>query len=464
MSRKLFLSIFLLASGISETFAATQPEELLRDSMPASWTITRTHYQTLPTDDKWWRRFDDPQLASLISRAVDNNFNLLAATKRIESARQLWRSTRSAYFPTLSLGAAWQSAQQSGMTSSPARSPVREDYFSLGISMNWELDIFGKITAAAKADKAAYEASEAEYDAVMVSLCSNLATAYFDLRAAQAQLLLNLEDIKAQEGLLKLAETRYECGLVPQVDVIQARVAIQSTQASLPSIKNRISSDINTIALLCGVYPSSLSGLAESKPLPDSPPAGDLGVPADILRRRPDIVQAEKDVARLAALAGVAKKDFLPTLSIAGSIGTSAHSASDLFRSDSFTWQIQPSLTWTIFDGLAREAKIAGAKADLEAGVDRYNLTVMTAVREAENAISSLEAAQNTTVLMDASLKNYRKVYELQLDRYRQGLVDFTDLISARLDCLHAASQLVESRTAELSSLVTLYTALGGGF
>lgn len=175
-------------------------------------------------------------------------------------------------------------------------------------------------------------------------------------------------------------------------------------------------------------------------------------------------MEAEKNVAQLAALAGVAKKDFLPTLSIAGSIGTSAHDASDLFRSDSFTWSIQPSLTWTIFDGLARESKIAGAKADLEAGIDQYNLTVMTAVRETENAISSLEASQTATVLMEASLKNYQKVYELQLDRYRQGLVDFTDLISARLDCLHAGSQLVESRASELSSLVTLYTALAGGF
>lgn len=119
--------------------------------MPAFWTITRTHYQTLPTDDKWWQRFDDPVLTSLISRAVDNNFNLLAAAQRIESAGQLWRSARSAYFPTLTLGASWQSAQQSGMTTKPSHSPIREDYFSLGVSMNWELDVFGKITAAANA-------------------------------------------------------------------------------------------------------------------------------------------------------------------------------------------------------------------------------------------------------------------------------------------------------------------------
>lgn len=455
-------------AGLLCVGAKAYPEEvqsgLLRDTMPAAWTLERTNFQTVPTQDRWWEGFGDATLSSLIARAVENNFDVRAAVHRMEMARQVWRQGKSAWYPQLGLNAGWQKSQESGMTGKVAEDPVRADWFSLGVSMNWEVDVFGKIAASVKADKAAFEVSEAEYDAVMVSLCSNLATAYVDLRVAQHQHAITLADVKSQQELLRLAETRYECGLVPQVDVLQGRVTIQSTQTQLPALRSRITTDLNTIALLCGVYPDKLSSLLEPAPLPEIPAVADVGVPADLLRRRPDVVEAEREVAQYAALAGVAKKDWLPSLSIAGSIGTSAHNAGDLFSRHSFTWEIAPTISWTIFDGMGREARIAEAKAQLEAGIDQYNLTVMTAVQETENAMTSLETARQQTALMEASAKNYDRLLEMQLDRYRQGLIDFQDLIDAQLNCLDSRNSIVESKGNELTALITLYSALGGGF
>lgn len=440
------------------------PEKFLVDSMPKEWPFTLTHYQTVPTNDKWWDNFNDPMLTGLIEKAVSNNFDVRAAMDRIEMARQVWRQTRSGYYPQLQLSAGWNKSQESGLTSKHATDVQRMDYFNIGVSMNWEIDVFGKIRAASKADKAAYEASEAEYDAVMVSLCGNLAKAYVDLRVAQREYEITKADVAAQETLTDLANTRYECGLVPELDVVQGRASIQNTQSSLPPIQARIASDINTIALLCGVYPAEVSDLIYPAPIPEVPPTGAVGIPADLLRRRPDVVQAEKELAQYAALAGVAQKEWLPSLTLNGSIGTSAHEFTDLFSKNSFNWEVAPSLTWTIFDGMSREAGIAKAKAQLQAGIEQYNLTVMTAVQEADNAIIELESAQQQSMLMLATAKSYNKILQMQTDRYRQGLCDFQDLIDAQINCLDSSNSIAESRGNELTALITLYVALGGGF
>jgi NodT family efflux transporter outer membrane factor (OMF) lipoprotein len=410
----------------------------------------------------WWSEFNDTTLNRLISCAVDNNYDLRSAVQRIDIARQTLRQAQSAFYPQLQVNAGWQNMQESGMNVRHAGNPERDEYFALGLGMSWEVDIFGKIRAQAEADKAAYEATDAEYDAVMLALISNVATSYISLRVAQAQLQITELDLVSQQELLHLAETRYECGLVPQVDVVQGRVALQVIQASIISLKSTILTGINSIALLCGVYADLLPELDSVAELPELPSTNLSDLPADLLRQRPDVREAEKTVQQYAALAGVAKRGWLPTLTITGSIGTSAHIASNLFREDSFTWEVAPKLTWTLFDGLSRNAAIASAKAQLQESVEQYNLTLMTAVKETRNAIVTLDTAKALTVLLQSEVKNYARILQLQTDRYRDGLCTFQDVLNAQQDYLTARKSEVQSRGNELTAVVTVRSAIGG--
>lgn len=435
----------------------------LLDSLPQKWELEPQYMQTTPDNDRWWVSFHDSTLLTLINHAVDNNYNVLEAMHRIELARLAQRQTESGYYPTINANAGWQRDHSAGAITPGGRS-MNTDYFSLGLSMNWEADVFGRIREQVKADKASYRATLADYDATLVSLCSSLAKAYFQLRVAQAQYKVAEENIAAQEELLKLATARYEAGLVPQLDVVQARMVVTDTRNTLPQLKNLIASSVYQVSLLAGEYPDKLHDILNKGILPDAPAPVPVGLPQSLLRRRPDIVAAEQQLARYAALIGVAKKEFLPVLSLSASVGTEAHRAGDLFGSQSLAYSVMPTLSWTIFDGFARNARVAEAKAQMLTAIDSYNLTVMTAVSEVNKAISEYNSLNDQLVLSEMLVKDGKKALELQVDRYRQGLVDFSDIAQTLLSLLGYENSLISIRGNSLASLVTLYTALGGGY
>lgn len=453
----------LIISLLLTLAPAVSAADNLTDSLPERWEYEPQFTQTTPDSDGWWKAFHDPTLLALIDRAVKNNYNVLEAMHRIEIARQVQRQTVAGYYPVVSASAGWQRDHSAGAIVPGGRS-ANTDYFSLGLSMNWEIDVFGRIREQAKADKASYNASVADYDATLVSLCSSLAKAYFQLRVAQAQYQVAEQNIAAQEELLRLATSRYEVGLVPQLDVVQARIVVTNTRNTLPQLKSTISSALCQVALLVGEYPDKLHGLLNYTELPEAPGLVTVGSPQDLLRRRPDIVAAEQQLARYAALAGMAKKDFLPALSVSASVGTEAHRAGDLFGSGSLAYSVMPTLSWTVFDGFARNARVAEAKAQMLAGIDSYNLTVMTAVSEVNDAIASYNALDEQLVLTQMLVKDGKRALELQVDRYRQGLVDFSDIATSQLSLLEYENSLISIRGSRLASLVTLYTALGGGY
>ena len=227
--------------------AASNASGQLRDSMPATWTLEPQYTQTTPTSDGWWNRFSDPTLQALMQRAVDNNFNVLAAAQRIEQARQTIRQTKAGYYPSFNIQAGWDKVQTSGLNDVVHVHTERDSYWHGDIGMNWEIDLFGRIRRQLKADKAGYKASLADYDAVLVSLCSDLASTYVDLRVAQQQLLLTEGTASEQDSLLNMAKLRYEAGLVSELDVVTARIMIKQTRATIPSLRAQIAADINAI-------------------------------------------------------------------------------------------------------------------------------------------------------------------------------------------------------------------------
>lgn len=440
-------------------------DKWLADSMPQHWTMTAQSSQILPTEDSWWQTFKDPLLNDLIEKAVAHNYNVAAAIKRIEMARQMIRETEAGYFPTISLSGGWNKAQNAGAIESPVVPSSRSSYFSLGASMNWEIDLFGRIREEAKAKKASFNASRAEYDGVMVSLCANVATAYMKLRTYQRELEVAQRHIESQERVLKITEARYEADLGDMLEVTQAKIVLYNTQAAIPTIKTQIRTVLNSIAVLTGEFPGSdLSQLREHIELPDFVQPLFVGVPADLLRRRPDIVEAEMNLGQYAALVGVAKKDFLPTLSLTGTIATEAHKGGDLFGSHSLSYSIGPQLSWTLFDGLARNYRTAEAKLQFEAAIDEYNLTVQTAVEEVDNALLQYDSAIRSIDLQRKVVEESEKSLRLSVDLYKSELTAFSNVVDAQINWLDSQNKLVELEGTALTTLVSIYQAAGGGY
>ncbi len=460
----LWKSALAIALGASSNlFIQAQNTELLQDSIPHTWEYQSKYSTTMPSDDKWWQEFDDPILTKLIRDGEKNSFDLSQAYHRIQMAKKNWDMAKSAYYPTIGISAGWTKSRDSGMESAESFKPVPGSFFNLGLNFSWEIDVFGRVYSQAKGQKAAYNATKAEYTSAMVSLSANIAIAYFNYRAAQSRIEVAKRQINSQERIKAITEARYEAGLASKLDVAQALTVLYSTQASLPSLENLKVSALNSLAMLIGCYPDKIR--EELEPVIDLPIAFrivKMGVPAELLRRRPDILEAESQLALYAAQIGIAKKDFLPTLALTGSIGTSAHNITDLFKSDSYSYSIAPQISWTIFEGMSRKHKLTYAKEQMEAGIDNYNLTVMNAVIETETAFNTYDSNLKQILLQRKVLAESKEAFSLALDRYKRGLSAFNDVMNAQISVLTNENSLLETRAGALESLVKVYAAVAG--
>lgn len=442
--------------------------EHLDRELPPEWTYCEHVEQELPSEDKWWKQFDDPILNELILLAEKNNFDLRAAYQRIRSSKAQLMQTRAAWFPTLGMNAGWTHLRSSGDTGVDPDVPSTDEYTELGLTFNWQIDVFGRIAAQYKAGKADLGASEADYVATQISLSANVAKAYVTMRLAQAELAIAQEHLTTQEKIMNMTRERMECGLGNKLEVSQSKGVYLATQASIPTLLADLNRAKNTLACLCGVYREELSeqieNLDQTSPLPILTDRPNSGVPADLLRRRPDIVEAENRMAAAAARCGVAKKDFLPTLSLSAGIATQSHLAKDLFKGHSITWSVAPKLSWTLFDGMARKGALEEAKAAMQESIDNYNQTVMNAVQEVNNAICQLESSWESITLQLELLKTSRESMALSVDLYKRGLTQFSNVTDAQIDVLNQENTLVSYKAQSLQAAITLYEALGGGY
>lgn len=439
--------------------------DVLGDTIPGHWAYDEHFDQKLPTDDNWWTSLEDPVLDTLITLSETHSADVLIASRRITIAKQALNTARSGYMPTIALNAGWSKSRSSGALGDEVVDAAVADYFNLGLSMSWEIDIFGKINSRAKQQKALWNASRAEYAAVMTALSANIAKAYAQLRIYQLQHALAEEHIASQAKIVEITEARHEAGLASMLDVTQARQVYYSTQASMPVIESSIRNSIYSICLLVGVYPRELESLlSEIRDLPDYKQIVPVGVPMELLRRRPDIVETEYQLAASAAALGIAKKDFLPTLTLNGSIGTSAHKLDNLFKNQSLTYAIAPTLSWTVFDGMARKYNAVSAREQMEIQIHNYNSAVMTAVEEVDVAISSYIGSLQNIQVIEKLIQESRKSLDLALDLYKRGLSPFNNVVTAQMSLLEYQTNLISSKGRALTSLIVLYEALGGGW
>ncbi|MCH5241307.1 MAG: efflux transporter outer membrane subunit [Muribaculaceae bacterium] len=462
---KIAFIIFCLSVSFSQAVLAEE-KDYLESPIPETWQIRQQYFQTLPCDDQWWNSFNDPVLSELINKAVKNNFNIASALKRIEMASKEIGMAKANYYPTISLSAGYTKEQESGKLYNYDSERIKSSYFSLGASMSWEIDVFGRVYSNVKEKKAAYNVARADYDAVMVSLCASVATAYMELRTYEEELRVAKQHIESQKEVCKITEARFNADLGNMLDVTQARVVLYETEATLPTLEANVNTMKNSLALLVGEYPGQIHELLDSNntSLPVYQQTVDVGIPGELLRRRPDIVEAEMELAEYAAAVGVAKKDFLPTLSITGDIGTASHNGKNLFTKNSLEYSIAPQLSWTLFEGLSRNYALSESKLQLESAVDQYNLTVMTAVQEVDNALISYASLLNAIELQSRVVEESKKSMELSFELYRSGLTMFTNVVDGQISWLTNQNTLVEMQGEALSALVNIYKALGGGW
>lgn len=445
--------------------AQQRAEKLLNVPLPEHWQEEDVMFQQLlPVDDHWWTVFQDATLDSLIHVAVRQNPSVLTALNRIDMAKANLRIARGGYYPALSLDAGWNRQQTSGNTGT-GQPQSRVGYYDATVNMNWQVDVFGSIRQRVKAQKENFAASREEYNATMVSLCAEVASAYFNLREAQQELSVLQRNALSQKAVVDITEVRYNTGLASKLDVAQAKSVYYSTLASIPATESGIIQYMNALAVLLGLYPQDVTAALETgKPLPDYIEPVGVGLPGQLLLRRPDVRVAERQVNAQAALLGASKTDWLPSFFLNGSFGYASYDMKDFTRRSSMTWSIAPSMSWTIFNGGQRANNVRLQRAQLDETINQFNTTVLTAVQEVDNAMSSYKNSIKQIVACREMLNQGKEAFKLSLDLYKQGLSPFQNVLDAQRSLLSYENSLVQAQGYSLLCLIQMYQALGGGW
>lgn len=417
-------------------------------------------------EDAWWQSFGDPMLDSLVERGLDANYELGAAVRRVEIARAYVGQAKSAYYPTVGVSAGWGLTGISGVADSgPAAEASHTSAFTGEATVSWEPDVFGKITRQVKARKADVKVSRAEYEGVRLSIAAAIASAYISLRESQAQYAVADEHTKSQAHVLDMVEARFKAGLASKLEVAQAKTVYYSTKAQIPLLLSDTESYLNALGVLLACDRDSLPPeVAAPGNMPSCAQVIPAEVPVDLVRRRPDVAQAQATIESAAAALGIARSEYLPTLTIQGSIGTQAHRAGDLFTGRSLTYSVVPTLSWTVFDGLGRRFAGIAAREQMEADMALYNQTVLTAVEEVRNAISSYTRSIEYIDNLESVIEQCREALRLSVDLYKEGLTPFSNVVDAQLNLLTYQSSSVSARGRASGALIDLHKALGGAF
>ena len=410
----------------------------------------------------WWRQFDDPTLDALVGEALAENRELRIAFARLRAARSIRDDAANDRFPTVTAGASaeYGEAQQPGF--GEERSSIER--YDLGLDMAWELDLFGRVQRRIEASEAQSEAAEAELYQLQVSLIAELVDAYGQLRGAQLRERIARENLENQRNSHRLTEQLRDAGVGSELDVLRADARLAATEASLPQLQAQQSRATNRIATLLGQRADRLSIDLTPRELPAIAKALPIGDPTELLRRRPDILAAERQLAAATANVGVATADLFPRVSLSGFLGFIAGRGSQIGSSAAQAWGVAPSITWAAFDMGSVRARLRGAKADAEGALASYEQQVLLALEESEHAFSDYARAQERLLALLRQSGASRAAAEQAAIRYREGTVDFLVLLDGDRERLAAEDAQAQAEVEVYRGVVGLYKALGGGW
>lgn len=428
------------------------------------WQQAQTSQATVPDD--WWTLFSDPVLNDLQGKLVIGNENLKGALAQVALARASLDSTRAAQYPTLGVGLSGTRSQSptgaAAAVTDPtvARSNGPSNSVQLGLSASWEVDLWGRLSQATSASEARYQASVDDLAAARLSAQALLVQTYFSLRTFEAQQALYERNLEAYSRSASLTQARYDAGVVGRTDVLQAQTQLKSAQAQLAEAKAQRAQLEHALAVLLGLPPSGFS-LPRTAGVPASPAIPTL-LPSTLLQRRPDIAAAERRVAAAYAQIGVAKAAYFPTLTLSASAGYRSTSLSDLISAPNRFWSIGPALAEGIFDGGARRAATAQARANADQATATYRQTVLTAFQEVEDNLVLAEQLRAEAQLQREALKLSQDNLAIVMEQYRQGTVSYLNVAAAQTAELSSELSLLSVRNRELAALNTLLKNIAG--
>ena len=430
-------------------------------NVPAAWSSSVAQPADVESLSKWWETFDDQQLTGLVRRAVEGNRDVRTAISRVREARATVRSTRTQLQPSAD---ATGSARATGVGSEAGIAGVTQSY-SLGIDASWELDVFGGIRSTIDAAIATADAREADLQDVLISLTAEVALDYIDTRSLQRRLEIARSNVDLQQQTLELTQFRAQAGLATDLDVQQALSNVESTRAQIASLESQVAQSIHAIAILIGRPPAELNAeLTSPTPIPMAPLEAALGVPADALRRRPDVRGAERQLAAQAAHVNVARADLYPSFRLAGSIGLESLSIARLVVPGARFWSANPSVSTRLFDRRQLRENLVVQSERQEQTARSYETAVLRALQEVEDSLTALAQEQVRRDHLTAAANAAQQAADLSLQLYNTGLRDFRDVLDAQRSLLTLQDSLTSSSATMSSDLVRLFKALGGGW
>jgi outer membrane protein, multidrug efflux system len=421
---------------------------------------------------KWWTEFNDPLLNALVERAVQSNLDIRLAEARIRESRALRAVTASDLWPGLETSGSYRRSRSSenAFVSGEGGDAFlggngAGDLFRAGFDSSWEVDVFGGVRRSIEAADANVAASIEERRNALVTLLGDVAKNYIDLRGFQRRLAVARSNLQAQQETLDLTKVRFEAGLSSDFEVAQAEGQVNTTAAQIPALESALKGTVHRLDVLLGQQPGALwTEVSNEAPIPALPPQAHVGMPAELLRRRPDIRRAERVLASTTAQVGAATADLYPRFSLIGAFGFQSISASDLISAPSRFWSIGPRIFWPVFDAGRIRANIAVRNAQQEQALTLYEKTILVAFEDVENSLVNYAREQvRYRALIDAVAAN-RRAMQMANELYTRGLVDFLNVLESQRSLYASESELAQSETVMASNLVALYKALGGGW
>jgi outer membrane protein, multidrug efflux system len=422
---------------------------------------------------EWWKTFDDPMLTSLVERAIASNLDLRQAGARVRQARATRGIAVSGLWPEIDASASYNRSLNSsasiGSTGSstlqPTLIPSARDLFQAGLDAAWEIDLFGGVRRGVEAAQADLQAAVEDSRDVLVSLVAEVGINYVSLRGYQQQILIAQHNLATQKHTAEITRKRYEAGFVSGLDAANANALVATTESQIPVLESAAQAAIYSLSVLLALQPAALAEeLKSDNPIPTTPPEVPVGLPSDLIRRRPDIRRAEAQLHAATANIGVATADLFPKFSLTGSFGFLSNDVSSLGNFSSRFWSYGPSLTWPIFTAGRIWWNIELQKAIKEQDLAAYEQAILRALKDVETALVAYAKEQERINSLVVAVANNRKAVDLSTKLYVAGKSDFLNVLVAQRSLNSSEDALVQSTRTLATDLIALYKALGGGW
>ena len=432
-------------------------------NIPQDWKNAAGFPVAAPHQDisRWWKRFDDPTLNSLITSALAQNPDVEAAASRVRESRANRAATAASLFPSVdgSAGTNYGSTERSGLR-------TNTNSFSLGLDAAWELDFFGKRRASVEAASAQVGASEENKHSVEASLASEIAIAYTNLRSIESRLAVTRRTLSSREGTYQISKWRLDAGQIDNLEASQALSSLEQARASIPALEQSASEARNLLAVLTGQNPGTLDGRLNSgkRSVPNPSSSLAVGIPADTIRQRPDLRLAAYQWLAQVSTTKAAKAERFPSFSISGSLGLSTLSGSKIFNPESKSSGLGGSITSPIFDAGRIQANIAAQTETEKQALLNYRSIVLTALSEVEDSLTACKRTAERIVILERATIAAREADTLARQKYEAGVTDLSTILESQRTLLGLEESLVSAHADRTISYIQLYKALGGGW